>query len=245
MFVFSCYSLFFFFFFFFFNDTATTEIYTLSLHDALPISGPVPRGDEATPGAAAVPPGADRGAGAAGQRRGGVRRVHAPTQRTGDQLRGAGAWRVGHPRYHRADQPELPHLGGAVAGLRDLVSATGDHRARAALHPRPRRTPPAAGQPAARGQRRGGRQCPAPQRARQAPPTPRDTAHPCEAVAAWRRSASHLGWAGKDMLARRVRALPHHHAAAELDHHLAVLVEPPRAHLHDATLRPRPRLAHR
>src|SRR5712675_3763701 len=27
------------FFFFFFNDTATTEIYTLSLHDALPSSG--------------------------------------------------------------------------------------------------------------------------------------------------------------------------------------------------------------
>src|SRR5215212_7778191 len=30
---------FFLFFFFFFNDTATTEIYTLSLHDALPIFG--------------------------------------------------------------------------------------------------------------------------------------------------------------------------------------------------------------
>src|SRR5258705_5160864 len=28
--------------FFFFNDTATTEIYTLSLHDALPISSIVP-----------------------------------------------------------------------------------------------------------------------------------------------------------------------------------------------------------
>src|SRR6266478_2575133 len=28
--------------FFFFNDTATTEIYTLSLHDALPILNPVP-----------------------------------------------------------------------------------------------------------------------------------------------------------------------------------------------------------
>src|SRR5574337_2176329 len=27
--------------FFFFNDTATTEIYTLSLHDALPISGKI------------------------------------------------------------------------------------------------------------------------------------------------------------------------------------------------------------
>src|SRR5258707_11676307 len=31
-------------FFFFFNDTATTEIYTLSLHDALPIWGPRRRG---------------------------------------------------------------------------------------------------------------------------------------------------------------------------------------------------------
>src|SRR2546429_8916960 len=31
-------SLYMVFFFFFFNDTATTEIYTLSLHDALPIS---------------------------------------------------------------------------------------------------------------------------------------------------------------------------------------------------------------
>src|SRR5690242_21061532 len=29
----------FFLFFFFFNDTSTTDIYTLSLHDALPISG--------------------------------------------------------------------------------------------------------------------------------------------------------------------------------------------------------------
>src|SRR3712207_7545204 len=29
---------------FFFNDTATTEIYTLSLHDALPISLPAPSG---------------------------------------------------------------------------------------------------------------------------------------------------------------------------------------------------------
>src|SRR5216684_5080769 len=33
----------FYFFFFFFNDTATTEIYTLSLHDALPITRTFPR----------------------------------------------------------------------------------------------------------------------------------------------------------------------------------------------------------
>ena len=32
-----CFFFFVFGFFFFFNDTATTEIYTLSLHDALPI----------------------------------------------------------------------------------------------------------------------------------------------------------------------------------------------------------------
>src|SRR5215510_16439530 len=48
-----------FFFFFFFNDTATTEIYTLSLHDALPIAncsrreakveGPVPGAGGSTP----------------------------------------------------------------------------------------------------------------------------------------------------------------------------------------------------
>src|SRR6476620_12305191 len=36
------YVLFVFLCFFFFNDTATTEIYTLSLHDALPISGNAP-----------------------------------------------------------------------------------------------------------------------------------------------------------------------------------------------------------
>src|SRR5215203_7084393 len=36
------YLILYFWFFFFFNDTATTEIYTLSLHDALPIFEPEP-----------------------------------------------------------------------------------------------------------------------------------------------------------------------------------------------------------
>src|SRR5437867_13216714 len=36
------------FFFFFFNDTATTEIYTLSLHDALPISKTMARAGSGT-----------------------------------------------------------------------------------------------------------------------------------------------------------------------------------------------------
>ena len=38
----------FFFFSFFFNDTATTEIYTLSLHDALPIYLPIKQITRAT-----------------------------------------------------------------------------------------------------------------------------------------------------------------------------------------------------
>src|SRR5256885_3958674 len=48
------------FFFFFFNDTATTEIYPLSLHDALPISinaTPPPRSSR--PGTIRVSPGSD------------------------------------------------------------------------------------------------------------------------------------------------------------------------------------------
>src|SRR2546426_5491672 len=44
--------------FFFFNDTATTEIYTLSLHDALPICDLLPPGHRA--GARARGRGADR-----------------------------------------------------------------------------------------------------------------------------------------------------------------------------------------
>src|SRR2546427_617 len=48
--------------FFFFNDTATTEIYTLSLHDALPISrpSPSPQTSETASCTAAVPSAAVR-----------------------------------------------------------------------------------------------------------------------------------------------------------------------------------------
>src|SRR2546430_8636304 len=43
-----------FFFFFFFNDTATTEIYTLSLHDALPICHALDSGPDSGGGGHAV-----------------------------------------------------------------------------------------------------------------------------------------------------------------------------------------------
>src|SRR5476649_2996211 len=45
----------FYFVFFFFNDTATTEIYTLSLHDALPICWPCQTPGLRHPRAAAMP----------------------------------------------------------------------------------------------------------------------------------------------------------------------------------------------
>src|SRR5215203_6732482 len=47
-------------FFFFFNDTATTEIYTLSLHDALPISHRQSRWDPVTTPQSSSPLTADR-----------------------------------------------------------------------------------------------------------------------------------------------------------------------------------------
>src|SRR2546422_5821810 len=51
-----------FFVFFFFNDTATTEIYTLSLHDALPICA-AGAPDAAAAGHAQTPPSAEAGVG--------------------------------------------------------------------------------------------------------------------------------------------------------------------------------------
>src|SRR5258708_27494270 len=56
--------------FFFFNDTATTEIYTLSLHDALPISG---RDCEDLAGASRT-----EGAGSRGRGTGEIRRPFVP-----------------------------------------------------------------------------------------------------------------------------------------------------------------------
>src|SRR3712207_7756335 len=50
---------------FFFNDTATTEIYTLSLHDALPISAPARRRGPVRP--RPVAPARPRAARAAGR----------------------------------------------------------------------------------------------------------------------------------------------------------------------------------
>src|SRR2546425_3109136 len=80
-----------FFFFFFFNDTATTEIYTLSLHDALPISF-------------------DTCLRAPGDRHGGLFRPHdlRPGRRSG---RLAGPWRAdGRSEEHTSELQSLAYL---------------------------------------------------------------------------------------------------------------------------------------
>src|SRR5438132_14388951 len=51
-----------------FTDTPPSQIYTLSLHDALPISCTPLRAAERSPGTAPPPPGCRRGTGRAGSR---------------------------------------------------------------------------------------------------------------------------------------------------------------------------------
>src|SRR2546430_6224796 len=82
--------------FFFFNDTATTEIYTLSLHDALPISGaPEDQGVRRE----VADPGGRRVAGDARVRQG--RRPRAARQHQG---RGGGASAQGPGGAGQADR---------------------------------------------------------------------------------------------------------------------------------------------
>src|SRR2546422_4443755 len=98
------------FIFFFFNDTATTEIYTLSLHDALPIC-PAPRhqpaegGAESHRGGVCVPGrrARDRAHGLGSQRSRGARPDH---------LRRPRAPLLGHPRVRHGagSDPRFPHV---------------------------------------------------------------------------------------------------------------------------------------
>src|SRR3989454_2137698 len=122
------------FVYFFFNDTATTEIYTLSLHDALPISRDRRR--------------APRGGGASAGQRARVRRVAAVRRRYG-QAEEAGREAEAAAR-HRWSQcagtavlaavsgrapGRIPRPRGAGAGGRELARAS---RGAAADAARPR-----------------------------------------------------------------------------------------------------------
>src|SRR3989454_2550510 len=107
--------------FFFFNDTATTEIYTLSLHDALPIShaGALRREEPALRDDAVPLP--DRGSYA--------HRAATDEQRGPGGLPGARRGARGHavaPHQLTGRNARAPHGGGGPPGAPDPA----DHRAR-------------------------------------------------------------------------------------------------------------------
>src|SRR2546422_10788765 len=118
-------------FFFFFNDTATTEIYTLSLHDALPIAGRDHRarraGHRSLPGPGRL---RRRGIGHARERRACGRRAAATepgTARLGEMS--------AHPRAgargqaHRGTWSGAPQVAGEGLDHRTLGDLRGDTRA--------------------------------------------------------------------------------------------------------------------
>src|SRR6266481_2297021 len=128
----------FFVFFFFFNDTATTEIYTLSLHDALPILERLPHMQEvpgSSPGATIAafahlmqPPHNRCGCGHSRShrrvfRRGRARRLHAWTESAAAAFGSS----VG-----RADDAHRRVRGAAPPRRRDAAAAQRDRRPRAA-----------------------------------------------------------------------------------------------------------------
>src|SRR5215467_10986872 len=105
----------FFFFFFFFNDTATTEIYTLSLHDALPILGGT--------GVLSYPPSLHPLSGDAGTvsaARTGPSRVLQlylnATPRQGPET--LARWAEFRVKFLRADNAARAHLDAAAQGVR-------------------------------------------------------------------------------------------------------------------------------
>src|SRR2546430_15081155 len=110
---------------FFFNDTATTEIYTLSLHDALPISRELRPALEPDGGGAAhrtaAPDWADaRGTHRESRRRRDDRGVHPPPARPQDQAVRAGGGRAGpDPRRVRRRAYVRGPARGRVARLRE------------------------------------------------------------------------------------------------------------------------------
>src|SRR3989454_7117692 len=127
--------------FFFFNDTATTEIYTLSLHDALPISRRVLR-----------PGGGERG----GRGLSGAAMAWRAHRSTGLRRAPRGDARVRYREACDATTPGRGHRGHHAAGDRAAAEVRSDVRRDDArdlqlAHPAGERRAPAAGRVARNG----------------------------------------------------------------------------------------------
>src|SRR5258707_15747733 len=112
-------------FFFFFNDTATTEIYTLSLHDALPIFLKWRRGDFGQAKLLLVDPG--KIVGEPGQCRADFRVVgELRARRSAAVMRNAGG-----PDWHGQENNPKGHMfhRGVPSALRDQLRAASAQRA--------------------------------------------------------------------------------------------------------------------
>ena len=96
--------LFFFVLFFFFNDTATTEIYTLSLHDALPIWQYKKRG------AAATRSGQYKMKGHCRSKKWTVNKVGALPQREPGSIKSGGAAAARRSEEHTSELQSLTNL---------------------------------------------------------------------------------------------------------------------------------------
>src|SRR5215213_670833 len=131
---FSRYCALFFCLFFFFNDTATTEIYTLSLHDALPISPPH-KGLRSQPPVSQLP--VPHGGGVRALPHRAPRRVRRPPT-AGGHLRRDPCDRQAAPDGHTLVLDEERPATGRTPGPRHgaLLPATGPHHTRhlLALH---------------------------------------------------------------------------------------------------------------
>src|SRR2546426_8213938 len=123
-----------FFFFFFFNDTATTEIYTLSLHDALPAAPALRDARRAPSGADGLPDRAARAADLPRRDPAGGRASDHPVHLEGEWARGVRRPRAGLVPHLRGRRPARLWVhggrgnpGGAAGGCRLSRGGSGSH----------------------------------------------------------------------------------------------------------------------
>src|SRR5260370_21080685 len=124
--------------FFFFNDTATTEIYTLSLHDALPIWKAMRRSAaDASPGVQVAPSPPDQSSADGSRRQSATRSLDGHCGRAG-KVRGAGSGAPGDGSARQARQNAVNTLKAPAPGVAPSHGSNRRLRIRPSAHTPPR-----------------------------------------------------------------------------------------------------------